>query len=514
MSIGSRTIAAIDIGTNSIHMVIAKMGPTGFEVITREKNAARLGEGGGDMKKLSDQAMDRGITALRHMRQIADVHRASIFAVATSAVREAKNAEIFVDRASSEAGIDIQIISGVEEARLIHLGVLQALPLIDKRSILIDIGGGSTEIVVFDHLEELFARSFKIGAVRLTNRFFPPGSLHPSAVTSCSQFVESSLAPATREIKKLGHKIAVVSSGTAETLAQMCWLQTHTELPKSLNGIEFTRKQLDEVIQIIISTTPVERINLAGMDAGRVDIILAGALILQSLAYEFAITSFTYSDYALREGVLLDAYRRLDPEVDKDLRNVAIDGARKLASRCDDDVNHSANVARLSCMLFDELSKLFEMEPHNRLYLETAALLANVGLVVSHARHHLHTYYIVRNADLVGFTDHEIELVAQIARYHRKSEPKLQHNSFAALSAHDQEMVRMLAAILRIGIGLDRTHDGRTTSLKVSMKQSQIQIVISGDSGDDLQLNLYAAQQRTSLLGEVFQSPVMVTSKA
>jgi exopolyphosphatase/guanosine-5'-triphosphate,3'-diphosphate pyrophosphatase len=294
----------------------------------------------------------------------------------------------------------------------------------------------------------------------------------------------------------------------------MCWLQTHAELPKSLNGIEFTRKQLDEVTLLIISTSPVERINLAGMDAGRVDIILAGALILQSLAYEFGITSFTYSDYALREGVLLDAYRRLDPEVDKDLRHVAIDGARKLAARCDDDINHSANVARLSCTLFDELSKLFEIEPHNRLYLETAALLANVGLVVSHARHHLHTYYIVRNADLVGFTDHEIELVAQIARYHRKSEPKLQHNSFAALSTHDQDMVRMLAAILRIGIGLDRTHDGRTTSLKVSMKQSQIQIAISGDSGDDLQLNLYAAQQRTSLLGEVFQSPVVVTSKA
>ena len=513
MSIGSRTIAAIDIGTNSIHMVVARMGPTGFEVITREKNAARLGEGGGDMKKLSDQAMDRGIAALHHMRQIADVHRASVFAVATSAVREAKNAEVFVDRAANEAGIDIQIISGVEEARLIHLGVLQALPLTEKRSILIDIGGGSTEIVVFDHLEELFARSFKIGAVRLTNRFFPPGSLHPSAVDACSQFVESSLAPSTREIKKLGHKIAVVSSGTAETLAQMCWLQGHQELPKSLNGIEFTRQQLDEVTRLIVSTTAENRTGLAGMDAGRVDIILAGALILQSLAYEFGITTFTYSDYALREGVLLDAYRRLDPEVDKDLRHVAIDGARKLAARCDDDIDHSANVARLSCMLFDELSNSFEMDPHTRLYLETAALLANVGLVVSHARHHLHTYYIVRNADLVGFTDHEIELIAQVARYHRKSEPKLQHNSFAALSDHDQELVRMLAAILRIGIGLDRTHDGRTTSVKVSMKQSQIHVVIAGVPGEDLQLNLYAAQQRTSLLSDVFQCPVVVASR-
>jgi exopolyphosphatase/guanosine-5'-triphosphate,3'-diphosphate pyrophosphatase len=513
VSIGSRTIAAIDIGTNSIHMVVAKMGPTGFEVITREKNAARLGEGGGDMKRLSDEAMDRGIAALQHMRRIADVHRASIFAVATSAVREAKNADIFVDRAATEAGIDIQIISGVEEARLIHLGVLQALPLTEKRSILIDIGGGSTEVVVFDHLEELFARSFKIGAVRLTNRFFPPGSLHPSAVSACSQFVASLLAPSTREIKKLGHNVAVVSSGTAETLAQMCWLQHHKEIPKSLNGIEFTREQLDIVTHLIVSTPLNERGNLAGMDTGRVDIILAGALILQSLAAEFGVTSFTYSDYALREGVLLDAYRRLDPEVDKDLRHVAIDGARKLALRCDDDINHSTNVARLSCMLFDELSKFFEIDPHNRLYLETAALLANVGLVVSHARHHLHTYYIVRNADLVGFTDHEIELVAQIARYHRKSEPKLQHNSFAELSVSDQEMVRMLSAILRIGIGLDRTHDGRTNGLKVAVKQSQIHITISKESDDDLELNLYAAQQRTSLLRDVFQCPVIVAEK-
>ena len=154
----SRIIAAIDIGTNSIHMVIARVGESGFEVISREKDNTRLGEGGGDMKELSYEAMDRGIKALRHMRRVADAHRASVFAVATSAVREAKNSKTFVDRAASEAGIEIEVISGVEEARLIHLGVLQALPLSDKRSLLIDIGGGSTEVVIFDHTEELFVR--------------------------------------------------------------------------------------------------------------------------------------------------------------------------------------------------------------------------------------------------------------------------------------------------------------------------------------------------------------------
>ena len=193
MSFSPRIIAAIDIGTNSIHMVVAKVSPSGFEVITREKDNTRLGEGGGDMKMLSPEAIERGIKALRNMRRIADAHRASVFAVATSAVREAKNSADFVDRAANEAGIDIEVISGVEEARLIHLGVLQALPLSDKRSLLIDIGGGSTEVVIFDHTEELFVRSFKIGAVRLTNRFFPFTSTHPASVPSCSKFIASTV---------------------------------------------------------------------------------------------------------------------------------------------------------------------------------------------------------------------------------------------------------------------------------------------------------------------------------
>jgi exopolyphosphatase/guanosine-5'-triphosphate,3'-diphosphate pyrophosphatase len=161
-------------------------------------------------------------------------------------------------------------------------------------------------------------------------------------------------------------------------------------------------------------------------------------------------------------------------------------------------------------MLFDELSQIYEIDVHHRLYLEAAAVLANVGLIVSHARHHLHTYYIVRNADLVGFTDHEIELIAQIARYHRKSEPKLQHAAFAALSEADQHAVRMLSAILRIAIGLDRTHDGRTTSVSVSQKNKSLQIALYGKKRADLDLNVYATQQRVALLADVFECNVTV----
>jgi exopolyphosphatase/guanosine-5'-triphosphate,3'-diphosphate pyrophosphatase len=510
MIFSTRIIAAIDIGTNSIHMVVAKVSDSGFEVIAREKDNTRLGEGGGDMKILSPEAMERGIDALRHMRRVADAHRASVFAVATSAVREAKNSSDFVGRVANEAGIDIEVISGVEEARLIHLGVLQALPLSDKRSLLIDIGGGSTEVVIFDHTEELFVRSFKIGAVRLSNRFFPNGSTHPASVPSCSKFIASTVEPVKREVLKVGHEVAIVSSGTGETLARMCWMLTHDEMPRSMNGVRFTADELHQVTRMIALSTLVERSQLEGLEADRVDIILAGALILDTLATSFAIASFMYCDYALREGVLLDAAQRLDPDVNNDLHNVAIQSARKLAERCDDDPSHSLNVSHLSCVLFDELSHSYELDPHHRLYLETAAVLANVGLVVSHARHHLHTYYIVRNADLVGFTDHEIELIAQIARYHRKSEPKLQHAAFAALSEADQHTVRMLSAILRIAIGLDRTHDGRTTSVSVSQKNTSLQITLHGKKRADLDLNLYATQQRVALLADVFECSVTV----
>jgi exopolyphosphatase/guanosine-5'-triphosphate,3'-diphosphate pyrophosphatase len=277
-----------------------------------------------------------------------------------------------------------------------------------------------------------------------------------------------------------------------------------------MNGVIFSSDELHQVTRMISMSTLAERSRLEGLDSDRDDIILAGALILDTLANSFSITSFIYCDYALREGVLLDAAQRLDPEVNNDLHNVAIQSARKLAERCDDDPSHSLNVSRLSCMLFDELSHSYELDPHHRLYLEAAAVLANVGLVVSHARHHLHTYYIVRNADLVGFTDHEIELIAQIARYHRKSEPKLQHSAFAALSEDDQHTVRMLSAMLRIAIGLDRTHDGRTTSISVNQKSKTLHLILKSEKNEDLDLNLYATQQRVALLADVFECNVTV----
>ena len=217
----SDLVAALDIGTNSFHLVVAKPVPGGFEVVTREKEVVRLGHGGGDMKQLSEEAMERGVKCLVRLSKIADSHDAEVRAVATSAVREAKNRSDFIKQVRKSTGIEIEVVSGVEEARLIHLGVLNAIGIHDRSMFMCDIGGGSTEVVVGLDDEVLFARSFKLGAVRLTDRFFSNSALHPSAVPSCRAFIRSMLSVVAPEVAELGFEVVAASSGTAETIARM-----------------------------------------------------------------------------------------------------------------------------------------------------------------------------------------------------------------------------------------------------------------------------------------------------
>ncbi|MFM7665672.1 MAG: Ppx/GppA phosphatase family protein [Actinomycetota bacterium] len=501
----SDLVAALDIGTNSFHLVVAKPVPGGFEVVTREKEVVRLGHGGGDMKELSDEAIERGIKCLVRLAAIAESHDAEVRAVATSAVREAKNRSDFLKQVRKAAGVDIEVVSGVEEARLIHLGVLNAIGIHDRPMFVCDIGGGSTEVVVGLDDEVLFARSFKLGAVRLTDRFFANTTLHPSAVPSCRAFIRSSLSVVAPEVQELGFEVVAASSGTSETIARMILRTRGDSEPKSMNRFEFSGDEVRAVVTALQSASTVEeRIKRFGLESNRGDIILAGALILEGLVDTFELKSIMFSDYALREGLLLDTLRREGLiEVDKD-HDAARRSVQQLADRCDDRPDHSQHVAELAGQLFDELADTLALAPESKQYLEFAALLANVGVVVSHAKHHLHTYYLVRNAELMGLTDREVEIIAQIARYHRKSVPKPEHAEFAALSTADQRLVRSLAGILRVAIGLDRTYDARVKSVSVKVTASDVMVTAkSRGKKADISLNLYAANERKGLLADV-----------
>lgn len=491
--------------------MVARPVETGFEVIASEKEVVRLGHGAGDMKQLEPDAIERGLASLKRMREIADVHGAKLRTVATSAVREAKNRGEFIKRARKEAGIEVEVISGVEEARLIHIGVRYAVAVGEQPMLLCDIGGGSTELVIASGEEILLSRSFKLGAVRLTDRFFSTDALHPSALSSCRKFVRSMLATIKPEVTELGFEIAVGSSGTVEAVAKLIRKLNDEPEPKSFNRHEFNAKDVTKMLDLLAEVPTVkERAKIFGLDTSRAEIILAGAVILESIAQSYEVKSFVYSDYALREGVLFDTLARENLLNHPEDVDPALQSVKQLADRCDDRPEHSAHVSRIALSLFDCLQKKLVLPPATRRYLEAAALLANVGVVVSHSKHHLHSYYVIRNSELVGLTDREINLIAVIARYHRKSAPKQSHSEFAQLDEADQKLVTSLAAILRIAIGLDRTQDGRIKSVTVRAEDDQFLIFAKASAKADIELNLYAANERRNLLADVLATKVKV----
>ncbi len=508
-------VAALDIGTNSFHLVVARVtGPTAFEVVAREKEMVRLGSGAAELKHLDPEAIDRGIEALRLFGKIAELHGARLVAVATSAVREADNRLEFLGRARAEAGVHVEVISGFEEARLIHLGVLQAVPVFDQQLLLCDIGGGSTELLIGSKGQTLAARSMKLGSIRLTERFFDAKKTSASAVEECRRYIRSNLAPFGRDVRRLGFDVAVGSSGTIGALCAMAAAKRDEAAPRTFNNFVLSRQDLGAVVKSLVKAqTVAARAKLPGLEPRRADIILAGALILEQVFEEFAIDEIVFSDYALREGLLLDAWQRLHGGSLHHLSDLRRRSVLRLAELMDEDRDHSTHVARLALDLFDQTAQVHELGDEAREYLEAAALLCNIGLFLSHAGHHLHSYYMIRNSEqLTGFTDREIELIAQIARYHRRGAPRSKHAEFATLSKNDQRLVRCCAGLLRIAIGLDRNHASNVAAVKAEATPEELTIEVAPRGYADIDLELFSASQRADLLAETLDVPIKVVS--
>lgn len=508
-SAGGPLHAAIDIGTNSFHLVVAQADADGgFDVLTTEKEMVRLGSGAHEMKRLQPDAIQRGIDALTRMRQVAQSFGAvELVAVATSAVREASNGAEFIERARTEAGVEVEVIAGIEEARLIHLGVLQALPVFDKRLILADIGGGSTELLVGKGGEVIEARSMKLGSIRLTQRFFADGEMSKRAVEDCRRYVRAALAPVSRELGGHQPEIGIGSSGTISTIASMVANMRGKE-PRTMNGVRFSATELEAVVDLVAGAKPEDRKNLPGMDPRRSDIITGGAILLSEIFRAFELDEMTVSSFALREGVLLDRFggsRAAGLERLSDLRRTNVE---RLATQLDPDPAHAMTCAKLAGQLFDRTAPLHGLDPADRELLVDGAILHNVGLFISHSSHHKHGYYVIRNTDrLTGFTQNEIEIIALVARYHRRGRPKDRHPEFAALSTEDQQRVRVMAGLIRIAIGLDRGHAARVKSVRVMIDEHDERTVLTieplpNDDADDLELELYAAAERSKLLAD------------
>lgn len=512
----TRRLAAIDIGTNSFHLVVADVDTRNgrFRILDREKEIIRLGSGSTDMKYLSEAAMNRGIHALHRFRRIAEAMGAPIRAIATSAVREAVNQDAFVRRVRTETGIRVEIASGAEEARLIHLGVIQSLPLYDRRMLLVDIGGGSTEFLVGRRRAIAYSNSLKLGAVRLTQRFFRSGRLEKRAVRDCREYVRGMLAPVARSIERYALESVVGSSGTIANLAGMIHQRQGGDDDAPLNGLRFTRRQLSEVTdEILAATDTTDRLRIAGLDPPRADILPAGAIILEQVFVSLGLKQMTVSEYALREGIILDTVEKWHTSVrSRDLSDIRQSSVEHVAGLFRVEPGHARQVRKLALAIFDQTARWHRLGELERVYLEAAATLHEAGLYVSHTQHHRHSYYLIRNAELLGFSENEKEIVANVARYHRKSHPKEKHEGFRLLAPDEQSVVTKLSAILRIADGLDRNHAASVRSVAVRRSGNRLRICATPRSGRSLDLELWGAERKKQLFEETFGVRVTISA--
>jgi exopolyphosphatase/guanosine-5'-triphosphate,3'-diphosphate pyrophosphatase len=507
-----KNLAAIDIGTNSFHLVIAEVNTeTGrFKILGKEKEMVRLGSGSTDMKYLSEAVMSRGIAVLKRFRTVADAFHADVRAIATSAVREAANKQEFFRRVKMETGIRMEIVSGPEEARLIYLGVLQALPVFPKKILLIDIGGGSTEFLIGEKRSICFSNSLKLGAVRLSERFFYSGTLSKQTIDECRKFIRGSLAPIVRDIKKRQFDVCIGTSGTINNLANIIRANRGEATDLSLNNVSFSKAELLGTVKNILALpTPTERIEIDGIDPSRADIIPAGAIILEQIVLALGLRILTVSEYSLREGILLDSIEKMHtkkPSVY--LHNLRRSSVLHLAENYRYEKKHAYHVTGLALQLFDQTKYLHKLNEQAREYLEAAAILHEVGLFVSHAQHHRHSYYLIRNAELFGYTENEKEIIANVARYHRKSHPKVRHEEYNLLSNEDRILVSKLAALLRIADGLDRSHASHIRHLKVRKIGRKLRIRIFYISKVCPDLELWGANRKKQLFENVYHKKI------
>lgn len=506
MAVSPSLIAAIDVGTNSFHMVIASVSTRGvLRIHSRDKEMVRLGSSAGDIKRLTPDAIARGVQTLKRFVSEARRHGADVRAVATSATREALNRDEFIDRVRRECGIDIEVVAGAEEGRLIYLGALHALPILTKRTLVIDIGGGSTETVIGYQGEVTYVHSAKLGHIRMSKGFFPDATVTDEQIEACRRAIRGDWTPVFQSLIAYGFEYAVGSSGTALSIAAMTLARQGKRIPESMNAITISRIDLLDTIRMIVEARTLEqRKSLPGLDEKRADIIMGGALILEQAIIGLNIQELTISGYALREGIVFDTVQK-QRDIDEyhHLSHLRYQSVDHLCELYRVHRQHAEHVKNLCLRFFDDLQPLHRLTDKERELLEAAALLHDVGYHISAEQHHKHSDYIIRNSPMPGFTNDESELVATIARYHRKSHPKKKHEWFAALNATEQQIVRVLAAILRISEGLDRRQQQLVTGIRAVTTEQTIEVFLSSPAGLP-DIELWGAERRKGLLEEVF----------
>jgi len=504
-------LGAIDVGTNSIHLIVVEMDPRfgTSRTILKAREMVRLG--GGDALArghLSKKAVQRGVLAIEKFAAAARAAGASdIRAVATSAVREASNGQEFIAAVRATCGVDIDVLSDVEEARLIHLGVSRGYPLGGRVACIFDIGGGSTEFVVGDAERAYYLHSVRIGSLRLYDEFLRDESAGTIGYRALEKHVRATLVPVATQLADYRFDTLIGTSGTVLGLAALDAADAGVPSQRA-HGYVLRLERLRALQKMMSHLSPAERRKLPGMNPRRSDIIVAGNAIVIAVMESLGRDELVVSERALREGIVVDYLERNIAVARKlgDERTRRFDSAHALARRFGPSEVHENHVAALALQLFDALADVHRFEPAERDALFAAALVHDVGRSIAASAHHKHGAYIVRNAGLTGWRPEEIELIATLVRYHRKSLPKPTHPEWATATPALRRKIEGLGGMLRVADGLDRRRLAVVSSIDVAVAHDGIRVKL--DALQDVALEIEAALYKSDLFERAFATTV------
>jgi exopolyphosphatase/guanosine-5'-triphosphate,3'-diphosphate pyrophosphatase len=499
-----KRIAAIDLGTNSFHAIIVDVYPDGsFRRVDKIKEMIRLGENMKD-QHLGQEAMDRGIEALQKIKMLCDHQDVEkILAYATSAIREADNGGAYIQRIIDEVQIKALAIPGRLEAELVAHAVQHAVSLGGQPALIMDVGGGSVEFIIADKDHTHFLSSKKVGVARLLGEFVHHDPIKKKEIKALRAFFKEELDDVLRALKAYDCITLVGSSGTMENIAEMVAKRENLRTSVTLNEFSYSPEQFEELYDEVIEMEQDERDDLKGLDDKRVDLIVPGLILVEWMLDQVPFEQIRTSDQALREGMILKYIKEEMDELElmEDFPSPRRRSVFELLRKYNWHREHSEHVTKLALKLFDETREIHKMDEADRELLEYASLMHDIGYHISHRKHHKHALYLIRHADLKGFSSDEIEVMANVARYHRRSTPKTRHKRYRKLRDDLKLKVRVLGGILRVADGLDRSHFQNVQRMDVAVADDQITLWIQPET--DPELEIWGAMRKRHLFEEM-----------
>ncbi|MDZ4657364.1 MAG: Ppx/GppA phosphatase family protein [Bythopirellula sp.] len=501
-------LAAIDVGSNSIRLVVAEAQADGrYRVLDDERESTRLGRSLASTGTLDETSIADSLAALRRFKSIANgLGIENLRAIGTCAVREATNGPEFCRQVKDQLGIDLEVISSQKEAHLAFHSVKRRFDLAGKNTLLVDIGGGSTEIVVAsgELIEAIYAT--QLGAVRLNEKFGGGQALAGDDFERMERWINRELGKTTEKPEAPLH-LLIGSGGTFTCLASIIMTaKGQSRLPVA--GCQVTRAELRHLIDRLRKLPLKLRREVPGMNPDRADIIVPGLTVIDCIMRRFKVNLLQVHAFGVRDGLLLSMIEELQGNERADVPADDVAQMERFSTACGVELHHARQVAKLSGQIYAGLCEHFEIAKEDIRLLEAAGRLQDVGYLINYESHHKHSYHLILHSHIEGFRPEELELIANVARYHRGSEPKKKHDNFRRLSPEDQLRVLRMAAILRLGGGLDRSNNQTVDRVEVRMNNGLLELIAFADEYPET--DLWAARRRTGMFEKVFDSELSI----